>query len=175
MAKIITTPMCEDVLKIAGLTDYNVVKPGEIKDADLAILLSETETDIPKLSVKLNTYNQVLDSVKLIQEKFDTNVNSSEIKKIEKLAEENNSKRNIRKTIHVKVYSNFLKDTVSDMGFIVTDSGYDFIVCPDYLKDNVKENEDVVIIPSHRNVTSNIIDRINERYSLLERELCMKQ
>ena len=42
MMKIITTPMCEDVLRISGLTEYQVVNPDEIKDADIAILLSET-------------------------------------------------------------------------------------------------------------------------------------
>ena len=52
---IITTPMCEDILKIAGVDDYTVVKPSYIENADVAVVLSETKTDIPKIPVKLKT------------------------------------------------------------------------------------------------------------------------
>lgn len=64
---IITTPMCEDILKIAGVDDYTVVKPSYIENADVAVVLSETKTDIPKIPVKLNTYQQIYDSIFIIK------------------------------------------------------------------------------------------------------------
>lgn len=173
--KVITTPMCEDILKIAGLTDYEVVKPDSIKDADVAVLLSETKSDIPEISVKLNTYRQIYDSIFLLQKKFSTRPDEKRIEILEALIEENNKKRDNRKNIKVKVYSNFLKDTVSDMGYTVTDSDYDFTVIPDYMDTKLKDTENVIIIPSHKNVSKNIIGRIMKRYELLENKLCMKQ
>lgn len=173
--KVITTPMCEDILKIAGLTDYEVVKPNNIKDADVAILLSETKSDIPKISVKLNTYTQIYDSISLLKEKFNTKIDEKRIKILKELIEDNNQKKDNRKNTKVKVYSNFLKDTVSDMGYTITDSNYDFIIIPDYMDIKLKDTENVIIIPSHKNVSKNIIQRIIKRYELLENKLCMKQ
>lgn len=173
--KIITTPMCEDILKISGLKDYEVVKPTEIKNADLAILLTETKSEVPKLSVKLNTYTQIYESIMKIKKEFNTKVNEEDIKIIQKLIDENNEKKDNRKNTKVKVYSNFLKDTVLDMGFEVNDTEYDYIIIPDYLDIEFEDYEKYVIIPSHKNVSNNIIERINERYELLERKLCMKQ
>ncbi len=172
--RIITTPMCEDVLKIAGLTNYEVVRPDNIKNADIAILLSETKSDVPKISIKLNTYMQIYESILTISEKFNSSVNYEKIELIQKLIKENSDKKFERQKISVKVYSNFLKETVSDMGFSLNDTDYDYVVCPDYLEDTVT-GENLIIIPSHKNVSINIIDRINERYEYLERELCMKQ
>lgn len=173
--KVITTPMCEDILKIAGLTDYEVVKPNNIKDADVAILLSETKSDIPKISVKLNTYTQIYDSISLLKEKFNTKIDEKRIKILKELIEDNNQKKDNRKNTKVKVYSNFLKDTVSDMGYTITDSDYDFIIIPDYMDIKLKDTKNVIIIPSHKNVSKNIIQRIIKRYELLENKLCMKQ
>lgn len=171
--KIITTPMCEDVLRIAGLTDYTVVRPDEIKNADLAIILSETKSEVPKLAIKLNTYSQVYESITKISEKFNLNADADELNILEKYINENKNKREDRKDISVKVYSNFLKDTLVDMGFTICDTDYDYVICPDYLAENIKE-EELIIIPSHKNVSTNIIERITERYAYLERELCTK-
>lgn len=44
--RIVTTPMCEDILKIAGLTDYEVVAVSQLVNADIAIVLSETKTQL---------------------------------------------------------------------------------------------------------------------------------
>ncbi|MBR0472825.1 MAG: hypothetical protein IJI98_09045 [Methanosphaera sp.] len=174
MMKIITTPMCEDVLRISGLTDYQVVKPNEIKDADLAILLSETKTDIPTLKIKLNTYSQLYESINAICEKFNLKANDYIVDNIKKSIKKNSEKKMHRANIKVKVYSNFIKDTVLDMGYTVCDNEYDYVVCPDYLENTVTNKKNLIIIPSHKNVSTNIIERINERYNLLERELCMK-
>lgn len=172
--KIITTPMCEDVLRISGLEEYTVVKPDEIRDADIAILLSETRSDIPKMSIKLNTFTQVYESIMKIQKRFNTIVNDEQVNVIKSLIDDNNEKKVYRESTKVKVYSNFLKDTIIDMGFTIDDEDYDYIIIPDYL---VGENEvdDVVVVPSHRNVSNSIIERVKQRYDLLERELCMKQ
>lgn len=172
--KIITTPMCEDVLRISGLEEYTVVKPDEIRDADIAILLSETRSDIPKMSIKLNTFIQVYESIMKIQKRFNTIVNDEQVNVIKSLIDDNNEKKVYRESTKVKVYSNFLKDTIIDMGFTIDDEDYDYVIIPDYL---VGENEvdDVVVVPSHRNVSNSIIERVKQRYDLLERELCMKQ
>ena len=175
MMKIITTPMCEDVLRISGLKEYEVVKPTEIQDADVAILLSETKSEIPKISIKLNTFRQVYDSIILIEKKFNTTADEKEVQSIKHLIDENNQKKDNRKDTKVKVYSNFLKDTLIDMGFTVDDEDYDYIIMPDYMDADTENQENVIIVPSHKNVSNNIIERVKDRYDLLERKLCMKQ
>ena len=50
------------------------------------------------------------------------------------------------------------------MGFNVVDEDYDYIVV-----------DDMIVVSSHKNVSRNIIDRLNERYELLENKLCMQQ
>jgi len=175
MMKIITTPMCEDVLRISGLKEYEVVKPTEIKDADVAILLSETKSEIPKISIKLNTFRQVYDSIILIEKQFNTTADENEVQSIKHLIDENNQKKDNRKDTKVKVYSNFLKDTVIDMGFTVDYEDYDYIIMPDYMDVDTGNQENVIIVPSHKNVSNDIIGRVKDRYDLLERKLCMKQ
>lgn len=173
--KIITTPMCEDILKIAGLKNYQLVKPNEIKDADIAILLSETKSNIPKIPIKLNTYTQVYDSIITLQNKFNTNINEEKIEIIKELIKNNKQKKDKRKNTKVKVYSNFLKDTVEDMGYIINDDDYDFVVMPDYMNTEIEKKENIIKIPSHKNVSEEIIPRLKERYGLLESKLCMQQ
>ncbi|OED30244.1 hypothetical protein [Methanosphaera sp. WGK6] len=173
--KIITTPMCEDALKIAGVKEYSVVKPTDINDADIAVLLSETKTDIPTIAIKLNTYSQLYESIRILEDKFNTSANIDEIEKITELINTNINKQSSRNNTKVKVYSNFLKDIVSDMGYIISNVDYDFIVLPDYMNIELEDNDNVIIIPSHKNVSKNIIQRIKERYELLENKLCMKQ
>ena len=41
--KIVTTPMCEEIVKLAGIKDYVVNKFPDEEDGDLAILLSESK------------------------------------------------------------------------------------------------------------------------------------
>lgn len=175
MMKIITTPMCEDVLRISGIEDYEVVSPDQIRDADIAILLSETKSDIPKLSIKLNTFTQIYESILEIQNRFNTRIDEEEVKIILDLIDENDEKKDNRKNTKVKVYSNFLRDIILDMGFTIDDD-YDYIIMPDYWDDSDNcDEEDCVVIPSHKNVSKNIVERAKSRYDLLERRLCMKQ
>lgn len=173
--KIITTPMCEDILKISNIKDYEVVTVDRIADADVVVTLSETETAIPKISVKLNTYGQLLDSINAVSAKFDTECDEDKVTLIKSLIEDNDNKRVERENIKVKVYSNFLTDTVKDMGFNVTDEDYDYVVIPDYMRDKFEKEDCVVVVPSHKNVSFDIIRRISKRYRLLESKLCMKQ
>ena len=167
--------MCEDVLEIAGLKEYTVVNPKEIKDADVAILLSETQSEIPKISIKLNTYTQLYESILKISDEFNTKADVNKMKEIKNYISQNYAKKDNRKDTKVKVYSNFLKDTIEDMGFIIDEENYDYIIAPDYMKDNIECSKNLIMIPSHKNVSKRIIDRINERYLLLENKLCMKQ
>jgi segregation and condensation protein B len=173
--RIITTPMCEDILRIANIPEYEVVKVNEIGNADLVITLSETEVDIPKISVKLNTYTQLLDSIESVSARFNTECDESEIRKIKSLMADNDKNKYKRENIKVKVYSNFLTDTIKDMGFLVTQEDYDYVVVPDYMKDQLDECDNVIVVPSHRNVSFDIINRIKQRYQLLENKLCTKQ
>lgn len=172
--KIITTPMCEDILKMSGITDYTVVKPSEIRDADVAILLSETKCDIPVIPVKLNTYPQIFDNIFMLSDEFGTDIDENAIIRLKNLNKNNLNRKRYRKDIRVKVYSDFLKDTLLDMGFTLVDEDYDYVVMPDYMDIDV-DGDNVIIVPSHKNVSRSIIKRVNKRYEFLENELCMKQ
>lgn len=173
--KIITTPMCEDILKIANIDDYKVVNVKDIKDADVVVTLSETRVDMPTIPVKLNTYSQLLDSVNTVSTKFGTKCDEDSINEIKVLIDENNKKKYKRRNIKVKVYSNFLRDTIEDMGFSISKDNYDYTVIPDYMKEDFDESDEIIIVPSHKNVSTNIIERIEKRYQLLECKLCTKQ
>lgn len=174
--KIITTPMCEDILKMANIPEYTVVKPNEIRDADVAVLLSETNSSIPKIAVKLNTYTQIKDAVYTLRDRFNTQVDEKKIDEINKYICDNNEKKDKRGNTKVKVYSKFLLDTIIDMGFTVTDYNYDYVVVADFMKDKIDEDTDnIVTVPSHSNVSRDILERISKRYELLENQLCMKQ
>lgn len=165
--KIVTTPMCEDILKIAGLTDYSVVEVSQLANADIAIVLSETKTQLDTIRIKLNTYDQIIESVIKVSEEFNTKIDEDEISKINVLIDENNNKKDKRKNTKVKVYSNFLTETVNDMGYAICDDDYDYIVMPDFMKEDM-DDKNTIIIPSHSNVTKSIIERLKERYELLE-------
>ena len=44
--KIVTTPMCEDVMKLSGVKEYDVNLIPDSTDADIAVVLSETNTSM---------------------------------------------------------------------------------------------------------------------------------
>lgn len=73
-----------------------------------------------------------------------------------------------KRDIDVKVYSEFLKDIVLDMGFNVDSDNFDYVVYPDYLKNKVEESENLVEIPSHGDISKNPFERIEVRYAILE-------
>ena len=169
--RIVTTPMCESILKYAGIGDYVVNKFPNKRDGDLAILLSESKTPLISLKIKLNTFKQIRNSIKIVSNFSNrgelSNKDLNDIFRDYDIAMKylNNSND---LDIKVKVYSNFLKDIVEDMGFIVDDVDFDYVVFPDYLKDDVVEKDNLVEIPSHSSVSKNPIERTELRYSILE-------
>lgn len=163
--RIVTTPMCEEIVKIAGVSDYKVNKFPTKEDGDLAILLSESKTDMESLYLKLNTFKQIKDSVEKVGEKFNKSpiVDFSECEIASRYLQ-----NEIKNSTKVKVYSNFLKDIVEDMGFVITDVDYDYVVAPDYLIEKIEEDKPVIKIPSHSSVSLNPIKRACLRYKILE-------
>ena len=61
--RIVTTPMCEEVVKLAGIKDYKVNKNPDLEKGDLAILLSESKIKMDSLPIKLNTPKQLFQSI----------------------------------------------------------------------------------------------------------------
>ena len=61
------------------------------------------------------------------------------------------------------------------MGFTIDDANYDYVVIPDYMESDMQNSSNIVVVPSHKNVSNNIIERVKERYDFLEMKLCMKQ
>ena len=53
--RIVTTPMCEEVVRLAGINDYKVNKNPDLEDGDLAILLSESKVEMNSLAIKRKT------------------------------------------------------------------------------------------------------------------------
>ncbi len=165
--KVVTTPMCEEIVKLAGISNYAVNKAPDSVGADIAVVLSETTLSTESIKIKLNTFSQIKESIELLSERFETSPLNYEIKEI-KCTQKN-------RKIKVKVYSNFLKEIVKDMGFNVVDKDYNFVVYPDYMKENVvNENVETIEIPSHKNVPLSAIKRAEMRYNILEKRLCMK-
>ena len=188
--KIVCTPMCESLLKLAGLDDYIVnLKVDNEKEADFAISLSETKVNMPCLQVKMNTFDQYYESVVSIWELAKEN-NLNCVEDIREVLEKQLSSESISSiwctyiwtledsSLHhyksntcyrVKVYSNFLKETVQDMGFNIVnvDERVSFVIVPDYLKDTITDEGNVLNIPSHKNVSLDAFERLCERYTLI--------
>ncbi|WP_225370489.1 hypothetical protein [Methanobrevibacter arboriphilus] len=55
--------MCEKILEFAEITDYKVNKNPDNEDGDLAIILSESNTKMDSLKIKLNTFSQIKNSI----------------------------------------------------------------------------------------------------------------
>ncbi|MBI4813638.1 MAG: hypothetical protein HY802_04825 [Methanobacterium sp.] len=183
--KIYTTPMCQEVVRLAGVSKYIVKQDNNFEGADLAIVLSETDTSIPAIKIKLNTFKQIYESIDLISntlgtEKLDMGEwgddYSIHVCRERGIMDE-------RKKIKVKVYSKFIREIVDDMGFSLVTEKPDFLVFPDYLKDDY--NSDIrkeikfmeiqaVEIPSHKNTPLNPLERAQMRYNILESRLCTK-
>ena len=102
--------------------------------------------------------------------------------------EEFNNVRKSNEDKRVKVYSEFLKDIVSDIGATVIDfkydkdgndcgdldSDYDYLVYPDYLEDEVLKRENLngdnvksIKILSHNNISKDPILKAESRYATL--------
>ncbi|WP_407391505.1 hypothetical protein [Methanobrevibacter sp.] len=168
--KIVTTPMCEEIVKLAGISDYAVNKHPTSEDGDFAILLSESKVDMDSLPIKLNTPSQVFESIKKVSEIAKNQLSDEDILAFFEGYELSKKYLNsdFKRDIDVKVYSEFLKDIVLDMGFNVDSDNFDYVVYPDYLKNKVEESENLVEIPSHGDISKNPFERIEVRYAILE-------
>jgi segregation and condensation protein B len=168
--KIITTPMCEEIVKLAGIKDYVVNKFPDEEDGDLAILLSESKVEMDSLAIKINTPSQVFESIKKVSVIAQNELSDEDVRAFfddfEICKKYLNS--NFKRDIDVKVYSNFLRDIVLDMGFNIVSDDFDYVIYPDYLKNEVVETVNLVEIPSHNEISKNPFEKIEIRYSLLE-------
>ncbi|HOI72485.1 MAG TPA: hypothetical protein PL055_02585 [Methanobacterium sp.] len=177
--KIATTPMCHEILRLAGVSEYHIIKDGMYEDMDVAVVLSETEThdDTSTLYIKLkiNTFHQIEDSIKLVSERLGTEPIKEDID-----AGLSNQQRDENRGIRVKTYSQFLSEIAEDMGFtIVNDESYDYLIYPDYLREELEKKiqvagESAVELPSHKNAPQNPVKRAQLRYQILESRTCMK-
>ncbi len=169
--KIVTTPMCEEIVKLAGITDYTVNKFPKKEDGDLAILLSESKVDMDCLPIKINTPRQVFESIKKVSKINGNELSDMDIQRFfqdHELAQKYLN-ADFKRDVDVKVYSEFLKDIVLDLGFNIVSDDFDYVIYPDYLKDKVIETENLVEIPSHNSISKNPFEKIEARYAILEK------
>ena len=168
--KIVTTPMCEEVVRLAGINDYVVNKHPKKEDGDLAILLSESKVDMDSLPIKLNTPSQIFESIKKVSKIAQCELSDEDI--LVFFSEYKLSKKylnsNFKRDIKVKVYSEFLKDIAVDMGFDISQKDFNYVIYPDYLKNKVLESENLIEIPSHGDISRNPFERVEVRYAILE-------
>lgn len=168
--KIVTTPMCEEIVKIAGIKDYVINKFPKRGDGDLAILLSESKVEMEALQIKINTSNQIFESIRKVSLIAGNELGDDEIlpyfDDYELCRKYLNS--DFKRDVNVKVYSEFLKDIVQDVGFNIVCDGFDYVIYPDYLKDRVIESDNLVEIPSHNSISKNPFDKAELRYGILE-------
>ena len=168
--KIVTTPMCEEIVKLAGITDYVVNKFPDEEEGDLAILLSESKVEMESLPIKINTPAQVFESIKKVSKITGNELSDMDIQKFfedYQLAKKYLN-ADFKRDVNVKVYSEFLKDIVSDVGFNIVSDNFEYVIYPDYLKDNVIETENLVEIPSDNSISKNPYEKIEMRYAILE-------
>ena len=214
---VVTTPMCKQIVEWAGLDDFKVNKHPDNEDGDFAILLSESKVKMDSLAIKINTFGQIKESIKIvsdilfekdliekaiddeaIQSIFKSYKNTDGLKyalldeaELNKIRENNKGKK-------VKVYSEFLKDIVRDIGATVIDFeydkdekfekneehenhlelDYDYLVYPDYLEEEVLKREDLdaedekfIKILSHNNISKDPILKAESRYDTLIEKL----
>ena len=168
--KIVTTPMCEEIVRLAGIENYALNKFPEKSDGDLAILLSESKVEMDAVQIKINTSTQIFESIKKVSSIAGNELSDDEILSYFDAYELCRKYLNsdFRRDVNVKVYSEFLKDIVSDAGFNIVSDGFDYVIYPDYLKDKVTESENTVEIPSHNSVSKNPFDKAELRYGILE-------
>ena len=205
---VVTTPMCKQIVEWAGLKEFKVNKFPDEEEGDFAILLSESKVKMDSLAIKINTFGQIKESIKTVSKAlFEKNliekaIGDEEIEAILNdykdnveyaLLDENefNEIRKSNKDKKVKVYSEFLKDIVLDIGADVIDFTYDkngndedkanglgmdfdYLVYPDYLEEEVLKRENlesndfkVIKILSHNNISKDPILKAISRYGAL--------
>ncbi|WP_405323050.1 hypothetical protein [Methanobrevibacter sp.] len=209
---VVTTPMCRQIVEWAGLKEFKVNKFPDEEEGDFAILLSESKVEMDSLAIKINTFGQIKESIKTVSKVlFERNLIEKAIgdegiesifndykDDVEYALLDENEFNEIRKSNNdkkVKVYSEFLKDIILDIGADVIDFTYDkngndedkandlgmdfdYLVYPDYLeeevlkRENLKSNEFKVIkILSHNNISKDPILKAESRYATLIEEM----
>lgn len=216
---VVTTPMCRQIVEWAGLNEFKVNKHPDEEEGDLAILLSESKVNMDSLTIKINTFSQIKESIRKVSKCLFENNLVDEIISDESIEVIFNEYKNIDEEIRygimdedkfneirennqdkkVKVYSEFLKDIVSDIGATVIDFKYnkeekidnignigndnnkldfDYIVYPDYLEEEVLKREKLessdfklIKIQTHNNISKDPILKAESRYSLLIEEI----
>ena len=194
---VVTTPMCKQIVEWAGLNDFKVNRFPDEEEGDFAILLSESKVEMDSLAIKINTFSQIKELVeKAIDcESIESIFNDYKDNGLQYavLDEDEFSKiRESNKDKKVKVYSEFLKDIVSDIGATVIDFkynkdendadnlelDYDYLVYPDYLEEEVLKRENLgsvefksIKILSHNNISKDPILKAESRYNALINEM----
>lgn len=162
--------MCEEIVRLAGISDYAVNKFPTENDGDFAILLSESKVEMDSLAIKINTSQQIFGSIVEVSKITGNRLSDEEImaffEDYELCKKYLNS--SFERDVNVKVYSEFLKDIVSDVGFSIVSDDFDYVIYPDYLKDKVSETDNLVEIPSHNDISKNPFKKAELRYSILE-------
>ena len=168
--KIITTPMCEEIVRLAGITDYIINKFPDEEDGDLAIVLSESKVKMDSLAIKINTPSQIFESIKEVSKLTGSELSDDEIIRFFSDYELCRKYLNSHPShdIDVKVYSEFLKDIVNDIGFNIVSDNFKHVIYPDYLRDKVTEVDNLVEIPSHNDISKNPFEKAELRYAILE-------
>ena len=168
--KIITTPMCEEIVRLAGITDYTVNKFPDEEDGDLAIVLSESKVEMDSLAIKIHTPSQIFESIKEVSKLTGSELSDDEI--IGFFSDYELCRKYLNShpshDIDVKVYSEFLKDIVNDVGFNIVSDNFKHVIYPDYLRDKVTEVDNLVEIPSHNDISKNPFEKAELRYAILE-------
>ncbi len=168
--KIVTTPMCEEIVRLAGITDYAVNKFPDEEEGDLAILLSESKVEMDSLPIKINTPKQVFESIKKVSKITGNELSDMDVQGFfdEYPLARKYLNADFKRNVNVKVYSEFLRDMAIDLGFNIVSADFDYVIYPDYLRDSVKEAENLVEIPSHNDISKNPFEKIEVRYAILE-------
>ena len=204
---VVTTPMCRQIVEWAGLKEFKENKFPDEEEGDFAILLSESKVKMDSMAIKINTFGQIKESIKTVSNAlFEKNliekaIGDEEIEAIfndykgdvEYALLDEDEFNKIRKSCNdkrVKVYSEFLKDIVSDIGLDVIDFKYDkngkdgdnedlgmdfdYLVYPDYLEEEVLKRENLesnefkaIKILSHNNISKDPILKAESRYATL--------
>ena len=168
--KIVTTPMCEEIVRLAGISDYTVNKFPQKADGDLAIILSESKVEMDAIQIKINTSKQIFESIKEVSRLANNELSDEQI--LSYFDDYELCRKylisDFKIDVNVKVYSEFLRGIVSDVGFNMVSENFKYVIYPDYLKDRVAETENLVEIPSHNSVSKNPFDKAELRYGILE-------
>lgn len=161
---IVTTPICENILKLAGITNYKVNKHPDEEEGDLAILLSESKVKMDSLPIKLNTFNQIRESIVKVSSLSENPISQE---KLDEIFENYDFSYNLGQKVNV--YSEFLKDLAIDLGLIIDENDYEYVIFPDYLKNKVNEesNKKLIEIPTHSNVPKDPLERCKLRYEII--------